>query len=250
MIRGPPRPSISFPRAGGKGSVWLKSPSCRRLRGWDSGPRVQIGEPRGGPGRSPRAWSQRGQRGDHLAPEARCRRCPTSSPHQPSASLHHDPPLPPAVITADPSGAGHPAPIQDLSLPPPATPELPARHVWDTCGSGVIGPVSQPQFSLQPWERGWRQLRSPLLDTARLVSHPQATWGGWSCSHVPVTTLGAQRVPGAALGQPQQVLTSQCPRGGDAQVSVPESRPVEALHPPCQHSTKGSWPQQAGSPRG
>lgn len=164
------------------------------------------------------------------------------------------PPLPPAVITADSSGAGHPAPIQDLSLSPPATPELPARRVWDTWGSGVIGPVSQPQFSLQPWERGWWQLRSPLLDTARLVSHPQATWGGWSCSHVPVTTLGAQRVPGVALGQPQQVLTSQCPRGGDARVSVPESRPVEASAPTMSAFDQGllataGWQSPGVTPR-
>ena len=113
-------------------------------------------------------------------------------PTQCSALLHRDPPLPPAVGSADPSGAGHPAPVQDLSLPPP---ELPAHRVQDTCASGVTGPMSQPRFS-------WQQLRSPLLDTASLVSHPQAAWGGRSCFHMPVTTLGAHRVPGAALGQP------------------------------------------------
>lgn len=115
--------------------MWPKSPSCRRPRGWDSAPCVQVQDPRGGPGQSPRAWSQQGQRRDHPAPEARCRRCPASSPHQPSALLHLDPPLPPAISSADPSGAGHPAPVQDLSLPtPPPQPGAASTscpgHMW------------------------------------------------------------------------------------------------------------------------
>lgn len=141
-----------------------------------------------------------------------------------------------AVLT--PLGLATLPPSRTCRFPPPPSPELPAHRVWDTCGSGVTGPMSQPQFS-------WQQLRSPLLDTASLVSHPQAAWGGRSCFHVPVTTLGAHRVPGAALGQCQQVLTSQCPRGSDARVSVPRSRPVEVSAPTMPAHDQG-LPATAG----
>lgn len=166
--QGPPRPSLSFPRAGGKGSVWPKSPSCRRPRGWDSAPRVQVQDPRGGPGQSPRAWSQRGQRRDHPAPEARCRRCPASSPHQPSALLHLDPPLPPAISSADPSGAGHPAPVQDLSLPtrPPARS---CQHIVSGTHVvlGSLGPCPSPSsagssYVLPSWTQpAWSATHRP-----------------------------------------------------------------------------------------
>lgn len=185
--QGPPRPSLSFPRAGGRGSVWPKSASCRRPRGWDSAPRVQVQEPRGGPGQSARAWSWRGQRRDHPAPEAKCRRCPASSPHQPSALLHRYRPLPPAVGSADPSGAGHPAPVQDLSLPPWSCQHIVSR----TRASGVTGPMSQPQFS-------WQQLCLPSW-----------TQPAWSATHRPPGEDGAvftcpsrPLVPTESQGQP------------------------------------------------
>lgn len=198
MIRGPPRPSISFPRAGGKGSVWLKSPSCRRLRGWDSGPRVQVGEPRGGPGRSPRAWSQQGQRGDRPAPENRCRRCPASSPHQPSTSLRHDLPCPRQSSLLTPPGLATLPPSRTcrfLPLPPRS-----CQHVVSGIHGvlGSLGPCPSPSSASSP---GSGAGGSYVL--------PSWTQPGWSATHRPpgedgavLMCLSQPLVPRESQGQP------------------------------------------------
>ena len=190
--QGPPRPSLSFPGAGGKGSVWPKSASCRRPRGWDSAPRVQVQEPRGGPGQPPRAWSWRGQRRDRPAPEARCRRCPASSPHQPSAVPYSTVTLPcprqSAVLT--PPGLA--------TLPPSRTCRFPPRAASTSCPghmcfwghwAHVPAPVQLAAATFSP--PGHSQPGQPptgRLGRTELLSH--ARHDPW-CPQSPRGSLGA-----------------------------------------------------------
>ena len=85
-------------------------------------------------------------------------------PTQCSALLHRDPPLPPAVGSADPSGAGHPAPVQDLSLPPASCQHIVSRtHVL----LGSLGPCPSPgsagsSYVLPSWTQpAWSATHRP-----------------------------------------------------------------------------------------
>ena len=194
--QGPPRPSLSFPGAGGKGSVWPKSASCRRPRGWDSAPRVQVQEPRGGPGQPPRAWSWRGQRRDRPAPEARCRRCPASSPHQPSAVPYSTVTLPcprqSAVLT--PPGLATLPPSRTCRFPPPSCQHIVSRtHVL----LGSLGPCPSPgsagsSYVLPSWTQpAWSATHRP----------PGEDGAAFTCPSRPLVPTESQGQPWGSLSR-------------------------------------------------
>lgn len=203
-------------------------PLLQEAEGLGFRPPCAAGEPQGGPGQSPGAWSQQGQRKDHPAPEARCRRCPVSSPHQPSASLRHDPPLPPAVVNPDPPGLATLPPSRTFASSPP--PPQSCQHVVSRTRVvlGSLGPCPSPSSASSP---GSRAGGNYVL--------PSWTQPGWSATGPDLTVPSRRQHPGVCPRvSPCRDLSTHHVRtrprapghrrlavpGGDAQAAAPPSR--------------------------
>lgn len=201
--------------------MWLKCPSCRRLRGWDSGPRAQQGSLKVALASPPGPGASGGS--------AR-----TTQLQKPGADAA---PCPPPTSLAPHSATTLPCPRQSSILTP---------RGWPPCPH--LGP------SLPP----------PHHPRAASTLYPGHVWFWGHWAHVPAPVqppaLGAGLAattfspPGhSQAGQPQ-VLTSQCPRGGNTRVSVPESRPVETSAPTMSGHDQGllataGWQSPGVTPR-